>query len=93
MGEEISEYLSEGLMFKSPNIHIDDNLPDGILVGFDVEGKNVVCLQFDPVFKFLYGTHADEFFVREWHVSPDHARRIHAIAMWHVEDYECAGNA
>ena len=93
MYQEFAEQLNEGLLFKSPNIHIAADLPDGILVGFDSEGKNVVCLQFEPVFKFLFGTHADEFFVKEWHVSPDHARRIQAIAMWHVEDYKCVGNA
>lgn len=93
MSESSQVYLSEGPVFKSPNIEIDEDLPDGVLVGFDVEGKNVVCIQFEPNFEFLYGTHADEFFVKRWHVSPDHARRIQAIAMWHVEDYECVGTA
>jgi hypothetical protein len=80
-------------MIPIPTISVNDDLPDGIMVGFDDYGSVAVCIEFYPDYHYIYGSLNDQEFVSEWHVCNAHARRIAVTSAWGATDYECCGNA
>ena len=80
-------------MFTMPKVHINDFLPDGVLAGYNNDGRVVVCIEFHPNYKYLMGSSEEQEEVTEWHVCDAHARRIAYTAAWGAMDYACKGNA
>lgn len=78
-------------MFPVPKIHINDALPDGVLVGYNTFGNIICCVEFYPNYEFLFGDEYDHEKVSEWSVSKSHARRIAMIVAWKDNNYACAG--
>ena len=78
-------------MFLVPKIHINDVIPDGILVGYDMFGSIICCIEFHPNYEFLFGDEDEHDSVVEWSVCNTHARRIAMIVAWKDNNYVCAG--
>ena len=76
-----------------PKIHINDAIPDGVLVGYDNFGNIVCCIEFYPNYSFLFGDEDDQDVVAEWSVCKSHARRIAMMTAWRSSDYSCVGNS
>lgn len=79
-------------MFLIPTIHINDAIPDGLLVGYSAVGNVVCCIEFYPNYEFLFGDEDDHATVAEWNVCKSHARRIAMIVSWRHNNYTCHGN-
>lgn len=79
-------------MLLIPKIHINDAIPDGVLVGYDNFGNVVCCIEFYPNYGFLFGEEDDHDSVVEWNVCKNHARRIAMIVAWKDNNYACAGS-
>jgi hypothetical protein len=79
-------------MFLIPKIHINDAIPDGVLVGYNTVGNIVCCIEFYPNYEFLFGDEDDHDTVSEWNVSKKHARRIAMMVAWRNSDYICHGS-
>lgn len=80
-------------MKMTPKIHFNDAIPDGILAGFSSDGRVIVCIEFGPVYQFLFGSLADNMRVTEWNVCAAHARRIAMTAAWTAGGHFVVGNA
>lgn len=74
-------------------ISIEDLLPDGQMIGLDAWGHFIVCLEYAPNYKYLFGTPEKLDDVAEWMVNTEHARRIAMIGAWRGTGYDCAGRA
>ncbi len=73
----------------------DEDLPDGMVLGFDATGALIVSLVYAPVFQRLYGTEDYDHAVTAWHMSTAAARRMRALSAWNTcgLDYPTAGCA
>lgn len=80
-------------MHKIPKICINNDLPDGILIGYDNLGTVVCCLEFHPNYNFYFGSENYRDLVCEWSVCRSHALRIATIISWRESNYFCIGNA
>lgn len=78
-------------MLSLPKIHINDAIPDGVLVGYNKYGGVVCCLEFYPNYDLLFGEDEDNDPVAEWNVCKAHARRIAMIVSWKNNNYVCSG--
>lgn len=74
-------------------IFTNDALPDGLLTGLNAAGRVIVCIEFAPNYKFIWGTPDDQDDVTEWHVCNAHARRLAMVGAWRAAEYPCRGNA
>jgi len=74
-------------------ISIEDLLPDGQMIGLNGDGHFIVCLEYAPNYKYLFGTPAELDDVAEWMVNTEHARRIAMIGAWRAAGHNCAGSA
>ena len=78
-------------MLSLPTIHINDAIPDGVLVGYDTLGSVVCCIEFYPNYDYLFGDEEGHYTVAEWDVCKAHARRISMIVSWKNSNYVCSG--
>ena len=79
---------------------IDSTVPDGQQHGYDVEGRLICVVQFEPVYKMLMGDYDAAEFVHRWHLSPAfyavmQKRLQYAAAAyrWKLEGYPTEGMA
>lgn len=74
-------------------VEINNHLPDGVLAGFTADGRVVVCIEFSPTYKFVFGSLADNAVVAEWQACAAHVHRIAMVEAWRMTGHGVVGNA
>lgn len=82
-------------MISPTEIHTNDQLPDGVLVGLNAMGNVVVCLELNPIYNLIWQDPDRDSVgdVSEWHVSAAHRRRMISELAWRFSGFQCRGNA